>query len=165
MGIRNEYVKWSKKEKIRELAKQKILYYYGGLFVPPSLLCLKSLRSLYVFSDEMAFKVHCDKYESIYGSKKYSKNVEQYITKLAYSVDDNSTELEFNDMMHDNDQQFFMEIDNQLIGKKDNNGGPIDLDVLLGESKVHFPENILKYTYHEFKYKTVSNTDGSKVNQ
>ena len=35
------------KEKLRTLAITKLLYNYGGMLVPPSFICLKSLKSLY----------------------------------------------------------------------------------------------------------------------
>ena len=163
-----------KKERIRELAKQKILYHYGGLFVPPSLLCLKSLRSLYVFSDENAFKIKCDKYESIYGSKKYSKPVENYIKELEEHVRDTSIEVEFNDSMNSAGDKYFMEVDNKFFGIKDKNDKLIDINTLLGDSVVNFAENILgiylprveienSIKYGWFQHESVSNIRVSSI--
>ena len=32
---------------IRQMAQLKLVYYYGGMIVPPSFLCLKNLNSLF----------------------------------------------------------------------------------------------------------------------
>jgi len=163
-----------KKERIRELAKQKILYYYGGLFVPPSLLCLKSLRSLYVYSDAKAFKIKCDNYESIYGAKKYNKQVENFIKKLEGYVNDPSIEVEFNDSVNEVGDASFMEVDNKLFGVKDEEDNIITINKLLGESKINFSENILgiylprreienSIKYGWFQQETVKNIRESSI--
>lgn len=163
-----------KKERIRELAKQKILYYYGGLFVPPSLLCLKSLRSLYVYSDAKAFKINCDKYESIYGAKKYNKQVEQYMKELEEYVNDPSIEVEFNDSVNGSGDVYFMEVDNKLFGVKDEEDNIITINKLLGETKINFAENILgiylprreienSIKYGWFQQETVKNIRESSI--
>ena len=163
-----------KKERIRELAKQKILYYYGGLFVPPSLLCLKSLRSLYVYSDAKSFKINCDKYESIYGAKKYNKQVEQYMKELEEYVNDPSIEVEFNDSVNGSGDVYFMEVDNKLFGVKDEENNIITINKLLGDMKINFAENILgiylprreienSIKYGWFQQETVKNIRESSI--
>lgn len=39
------------REKVRYLGMMQLLYHYGGIFVPPSFLCLKNLASLCEFND------------------------------------------------------------------------------------------------------------------
>ena len=163
-----------RKERMRELAKQNILYYYGGLFVPPSLLCLKSLRSLYVYSDENAFKIQCGNNESIYGSKKYNKQVEKYIEELKEYANDTSVEVEFNDSINQTGDKYFLSLENNLFGVKDNEDQVIELNRLLGESKINFNENILgiylprieiknSIKYGWFQSETVHNIKNSSI--
>tara|TARA_Y100000768_G_scaffold384592_1_gene368932 strand:- start:319 stop:1203 length:885 start_codon:yes stop_codon:yes gene_type:complete len=163
-----------KKERIRELAKQKILYYYGGLLVPSSLLCLKSLRSLYVYSDSESFKINCDKYESIYGSKKYSKQVKNYIEDIESYVNIMSSEIEFEDALNKTSDYYFMEVTNKLVGVKDKNDKIIQLNTLLGDSIIPFSDKLLgiyiprtdiktSIKYGWFQYESVLNISNSSI--
>lgn len=45
------------REKVRYLGMMQLLYHYGGMFVPPSFLCLRDLESMLGNEDEMAFVV------------------------------------------------------------------------------------------------------------
>tara|TARA_Y100000389_G_scaffold23464_2_gene20077 strand:+ start:11493 stop:12374 length:882 start_codon:yes stop_codon:yes gene_type:complete len=162
------------KDRIRELAKQKILYYYGGLFVPPSFLCKKSLRSLYEFSDINSFKIYCDKYESIYGSKKYNEQVKKYISDLETYVKTPSIEVEFEDSINRSGDEYLMQLDGKLIGTKDKYDKVIDLNELLGESSISFDNSFLgiyipridiqnSVKYGWFQRETVMNISNSSI--
>tara|TARA_Y100000741_G_scaffold62485_2_gene44283 strand:- start:18297 stop:19178 length:882 start_codon:yes stop_codon:yes gene_type:complete len=163
-----------KKNRVRELAKQKILYYYGGLFVPPSLLCLKSLRSLFVYTDINAFKIYCDKNESIYGSKKYNEQLKKHITDLEEYVNVFSMEVEFEDSINRSGDNYFINVDNKLVGVKDNADGEINLNKLLGDSNIPFADNIMgiyipriaiqnSIKYGWFQHESVENIKKSSI--
>ena len=163
-----------KKNRIRELAKQQILYYYGGLLVPPSLLCLKSLRSLYVYSDIKPFKIYCSKSESIYGSKKHDPYLQSYITEIKSYINNLSIEIEFNDSINRTGDNYFMDVDNKLFGVIDKNDKYISINLLLGENKIPFADNIFgiyiprieiqnSIKYGWFQYETILNISNSSI--
>ena len=95
---------------LRELALAKVLYYYGGMTIPSSFICMKNLMPLYVkgtsstemFSGEMVCKnesgIYSDFFPShkIMGCKKNCIVMERYINYLERTVSsDYTNEMEF----------------------------------------------------------------------
>tara|TARA_B100000401_G_scaffold162914_1_gene108777 strand:+ start:1284 stop:2168 length:885 start_codon:yes stop_codon:yes gene_type:complete len=130
------------KERLRELAKQKILYYYGGIVVPPSLLCLRGLRTLYVYSDVEPFKINCSHNENIYCCKKNNSTILEYSKHLQELIKDTSMELEFKNTINVTSDKYYRIIDNKYIGLVDKYNQKISLDKLLGQTTIFFEENI-----------------------
>lgn len=93
------------KGKLRELAKANILKYYGGVFIPPSFLCLKNLQSMYysstcggkMFVGEMYNKNITSTTENVFvstkliGSHKNNPMVDAYIDFLQQLISTDST--------------------------------------------------------------------------
>ena len=152
------------KSKMRELALAKILYYYGGMIVPPSFLCFKSLFPIYnegikndsMFVCEMLSRnstsTLVDFFPStkIMGCVKNCIRMEEYVKHLEVLISDDFT-VESN-FVGECERWVFSEIrknknnkshsihliKSELLGLKDENGHAIPIESLLGNTYIPF---------------------------
>ena len=146
------------KEKIRFLAKLKLLKYYGGMFVPQSFMCLHSLKDIMfkVLLNNQPFVI--DKLNDtlnggtyiastdIIGSSKNDPVIEELIqlNELLISRDYTST----SDIIGTNEEVLSKMIidskinvvDSKHFGSKDVNGKPIMLEDLFSRDYIIFDE-------------------------
>lgn len=146
------------KGKLRDIAVTKILYLYGGMFVPPSLLCMKSLiepynaatmkntiligevsskniMSAYVdFSPSLSF-IGCEKENE--NMLRLTSNMEEIMTGdyTEESIFNGETSQIMTDMYNNG---AISVLDAELIGLKDNDGYMVTIDRLLGSSFIPF---------------------------
>lgn len=135
---------------LRNLALMNILYYYGGLLVPSSFICFKSLYELYysslcksdMFSFEFVNRTSSaneSKFimqSNFIGCKQESENMKKYINYL--------TILNSNDFVAEQDflgtanlwleNNNIMKIDGLYIGTKDANGKMVIVDELINNT-------------------------------
>ena len=152
------------KSKIRELALAKILCYYGGMVVPPSFLCFKSLLPIYkegvkgdgMFVGEMLSRnststlVDFFPSSKIMGCVKNCVRMEEYIKHLEIMISNDYThesifvgECErwlFSEMRKniDNKNHNLRLIKSEVFGLKDKNGHAITVEMLLGNTYIPF---------------------------
>lgn len=152
------------KTKIRQLALAKILYYYGGMVLPPSFLCFKSLIPIYtegvkndsMFVGEMfsrnSVSSHVDFFPSskIMGCEKNCIRMEEYVKHLEILVSTDFTnesnfvgECErwlFSELIKNTDKTSnkLRLIKSEILGLKDKNGHAITIENLLGNTYIHF---------------------------
>jgi hypothetical protein len=146
------------KSRIRKMGLCQLVYYYGGMVVPNSFLCLKNLKSLYTngIMDDKPFVCENVNHHSniskektknlfipdltIFGSLKNNELIKEMIEKFKIS---------FNSYHISNDFEFLGDIqywclenvkmnkmnliDGLMVGIKKNNYKPILIDELLGE--------------------------------
>lgn len=148
-----------KKSEIRQIGLLKLVYYYGGMVVPNSFLCLKNLKGLYEggISDKKPFV--CEKVNYtinmskrhhkmlfipdmyIFGAIKNSETIKELIEylKLRSQSPHFTSEMEF---LGDTQEWFIQAIQNQkmelisgeLVGVKTNTRKPITVDDLMEEN-------------------------------
>lgn len=129
------------KNRVRRLAKLKLLYHYGGLVVPMSCLCLRSLRSLYVEAKAGAFMVECDKSESVIGSRKGERSILEHMNNIELYVKDMSNETEFNDFINSSAKKSITMLDRRLFGLESKEKEDIDLKDLLGQGGLELDDS------------------------
>tara|TARA_B100000424_G_C22932700_1_gene496124 strand:+ start:49 stop:942 length:894 start_codon:yes stop_codon:yes gene_type:complete len=144
------------KERVRRLAQLKLLYYYGGLVVPPSFLCSKPLRSLYARSEASPFHVYCSSTDSIICSKKRNYELSQHMQNMEVYVKDMSNETDFLQIVKDSASKYMCELDNKEFGLKTKDGEKIHISELLGQSKIKFTDLIygIYFPYKEILQST-----------
>lgn len=146
------------RDKLRDLAQAYILKFYGGLFVPPSFLCLKNLADMYysrsgggkVFIGELQNENITSTFRSVCVSRKFMgthKNndlLEEYIQYLQKIIsNDYTAESEFEG---DADRWLYAKYNSGLIniipakhlGAKDNADKDVIIDNLIGNSYIDF---------------------------
>jgi len=138
---------------LRELALAKVLYYYGGMTLPSSFICMDNLMSLYVkgtsstemFSGEMVCKnesgVYSDFFPShkIMGCKKECIVMERYINYLERTVsNDYTNEMDFTGatdkwLYEEVLKKNVMPLDAKYFGCKTDTNEPVLIDNLLSD--------------------------------
>lgn len=156
------------KQLFRELAMMKILYHYGGMIVPNSLLCMKNLKPLYdqqtanntVFACETVNKsVDLIKHtkQPLFSASTYvmgsPKNHESLTEIIAYMENRNAhshftDEYQFkNDvatyLTHMSEHGKLAVLDGAIIGVKSANGKPIILDQLMEQQPLDLIPNAI----------------------
>jgi hypothetical protein len=149
------------KGKVRDIATTKILYLYGGLFVPPSLLCMKSLIEPYnnaiinhnILVGELSNKNIMSHYMdfspsfSLIGCEKEN----QTMLHLKNSLDDLSSDYTSESLFNEKIQKLMINIfksnnisvlDAERIGLKDSEGYMVTVDRLLGTNYIPFDRSI-----------------------
>jgi len=152
------------KTKIRQLALAKILYYYGGMVLPPSFLCFKSLLPMYtegvkndsMFVSEMFSRnsvsslVDFFPSSKIMGCEKNCGRMEEYVNHLEILVSTDFTnesnfvgECErwlFSELRKYRDKKSnkLKLIKSEIFGLKDKNGHAVTIENLLGNTYIHF---------------------------
>lgn len=146
------------KEHMRYLAMSKLLYSYGGMIVPPSFICLRSLYSIYsiglsnmcMFSGELVSTSNTSAITNFFpsmkimGCEKESYVMGEFINYLERAISgDYTSELEFNG----GPQKWIYEkaMSNQLLiingnvfGVKDYKGNNVAIETLMGDVDIHF---------------------------
>jgi len=146
------------KSHIRKLAMAKVLYYYGGMLVPNSMLLVKDLRGLYdemigykdMFVGESVARNQLAMYTRFYPNNKFmgcvknSKTMKDYIEKLEQLVStDNSSEMDFDG----NCDRYLYELTSKgkiqlvcgkLLGVKQKDHSVVAIDDLLSLNFVNF---------------------------
>jgi len=138
---------------LRELAMAKVLYYYGGMTIPSSFICMKNLMPLYVkgtsssemFSGELLCKneigIYSDFFPShkIMGCLKNCSVMERYIKYLEIEVsNDYTNEMEFTGitdkwLYEEVLKKQIMPLDAKYFGCKTANNQPVLLDDLMSD--------------------------------
>ena len=138
---------------LRELAMSKLLYYYGGMTIPSSFICLKNLKSLYnkglsstsMFCGELPSDSNVATYKDFFpnnkimGCNKDCELMEQYINFLERTVSaDYTNELEFtgetDKWLYANvREKRIMPLDAKYFGCKTDNNEPVLIDNLLSD--------------------------------
>lgn len=138
---------------LRELAMAKILYYYGGMTIPSSFICMKNLKPLFnkgisaapMFCGELPTKSVVSTYiefvpsHLIMGCKKECIMMKNYINYLERLVsNDYTNEMEFtgetNKWLYEQvRQRKIMPLDAKYFGTKTVEGNPVLIDNLLSD--------------------------------
>lgn len=144
--------------KLRDLAQAYILKFYGGMFVPPSFLCLKNLADLYysrssggkMFIGELQNENITSTFNSVCVSRKFMgthKNndmLEEYIQYLQKIIsNDYTAESNFEGdadrwLYGKYNSGFINIIPAKHLGAKDNTDKDVILDNLIGNSYIDF---------------------------
>lgn len=160
------------KEKLRNLACAKILKYYGGLFVPPTFLCLKNLINTYktntsngnILLGELQNKSVTNNTTPVLvshkfmGSIKNNETINEYIEYLQRMI---STDYTAESIFEGNSDSWLYKqveaskasiIKANLLGVKDSDGYLIPISKLVGNTYVDFDEKALGIfiPQHEF---------------
>lgn len=144
--------------KLRDLAKAYILKYYGGMFVPPSFLCLKNLGELY-YSNTCGHSMFVGELQndnsssvmnsvcvnkSFIGAHKGTPLLDEYISYLqelistdytSESIFKGNADLWLQDKVSHNQ---IRKIEAKHLGAKDNKGKDVKIDDLIGNSYIDF---------------------------
>ncbi len=138
---------------LRELAMAKLLYYYGGMTVPSSFICMKNLKPLYhkglsnvsMFCGELPSKSVVSTYAEIFpshlimGCIKECSLMQKYVSYLERLVSsDYTNEMEFtgetNKWLYEQvRQQNVMALDANYFGVKTELGNPVLIDELMSD--------------------------------
>ena len=154
------------KQLFRELAMMKILYHYGGMIVPNSLLCMKNLKPLYdkqttnntVFACESVNKsVDLIKHtkQPLFSASTYvmgsPKNHESLAEIIAYMENRNAHSHFTDEYQFKNDISTYLAhmteygklavLDGAIVGVKSANGKPIILDQLMEQQSLDLIPN------------------------
>ena len=156
-----------KKSEFRKIGLLKLIYYYGGMVVPHSFLCLKNLKELYIEGTENNLPFVCEtvnytvnniKHHNkmlfipdmyFFGANKNSETIKDAIEylKLRSQSPHFSSEMDF---LGDTQELFIQSINNQkmnliggeLIGIKTKIKKPVTVDDLMEENFLDFDTNI-----------------------
>lgn len=157
------------KSKIRSLALAKILYYYGGMILPPSFLCFKSLLPLYTKGVENDSMFVCEMLSrnsvsslvdffpssKIMGCVKNCDKMEEYVKHLEIMISNDFTDESnfigecerwlFSEIRKtgDNKNNVLRLIKSELLGLKDEKGHAITIEMLLGNIYIPFSKKSL----------------------
>lgn len=146
------------RDKLRDLAKAYILKYYGGMFIPPSFLCLKNLANMYysrtsggkMFIGELQNENITSTFNSVcvsrklIGAHKNNSTIDNYIQYLQYIISsDYTAESKFEG---DADRWLYGKtqdgeiniIHAKHLGAKDSADKDVIIDNLLGNSFIDF---------------------------
>lgn len=145
---------------LRELAMAKLLYYYGGMTIPSSLICMKDLKSLYnkglsvtdMFCGELPSKNAISTYTEFFpsnlimGCKKECSLMQEYVNYLETVVStDYTNEMEFTGetdkwLYQKVKQKNIMPLNANYFGVKTSKGDPVLIDDLLSDDDdFHLP--------------------------
>jgi hypothetical protein len=139
---------------LRELAMAKLLYYYGGMTIPSSFICMKNLKSLYnkglssstMFCGELPSEsnvsVNTDFFPTnkIMGCKKDCELMGQYVNFLERAVSsDYTNEMEFTGqtdkwLYKQIIEKNVMPLDVKYFGGKKMDNKPVLIDDLVGDN-------------------------------
>ena len=151
------------RDHLRYLALSKMLYYYGGMVVPPSFICLRNMKSIYnmglsrtsmfcgEFSPESEVSSITNFFPSmkLMGCDKDSPIMKAFIEYLERAVSSDYTEeLEFTGgperwLFRQVVNKNILLIDGKFLGVKDINSNPIALEVLLGNINARFNKKMV----------------------
>lgn len=150
------------KQHMRYLALCKTLYYYGGMVLPPSLICLKNMYAMYsiglskteMFSCELISRSNVSSITTFFpsmkimGCVKESIVMESFINYLETAVSgDYTSELEFTGgpekwLYNAAKDNKLLIVNGNLIGVKDIYGKPVALESLLGDIDIKFSKKM-----------------------
>jgi len=159
------------KSKIRELALAKILYYYGGMIVPNSFLCFKSLIPIYnegvkndsMFVCEMLSRsvvssiVDFFPSSKIMGCVKNCAKMETYVNHLEILVSNDFTnesnfigecekwlfaEIRKTQNTNTSDESIRL-VKSETLGLKDRKGHAITIEMLMGNTYIQLSNEVL----------------------
>ena len=151
------------KDKLRSLAKAKILKYYGGLIVPPSFLCLKNLKEIFNLksnrnmiclgelpnegiSSSVNETIVSD---NLIGSQKNNPIISEYVNYLEQMISNDYTAESIFEGCVDRWLNKQVKIGNantiqsNLLGARDEDGKLVRIEDLIGSSFVNFDCNAL----------------------
>lgn len=148
---------------LRYLALCKVLYYYGGMIIPPSLICLKSLYSIYnmgtlqtsMFSGELIPESNVSSSSNFFpslkimGCVKDSNIMKEFISYLETLISSDYTEqMEFTGaperwIYKQSRKNKILIINGDYFGVKDKNSNIITLDTLMGNFSPSFSKNMI----------------------
>jgi hypothetical protein len=151
------------REKLRDLAQAKILKYYGGIFVPPSFLCLKNLIRMYyastvggkMFVGELPNENITSTNDSVFVSRKFigahknSKVVDEYIHYLQHLISSDYTaesvfEGNADRWLYDQTKQNKISIiPAKQLGARDAANKDVLIEELIGNSFIDFDPSAL----------------------
>lgn len=151
------------KDKLRSLAKGKILKYYGGLIIPPSFLCLKNLKEIFYLkanrnmiclgelpNDGISSMVsETIVSDNLIGSVKNNPIINEYVNYLEQMISkDYTAESKFEGSIDRwlNKQVKIGNantIQSKLLGVRDEDGKLVRIEDLIGTSFVNFDCNAL----------------------
>tara|TARA_B100001027_G_scaffold214450_1_gene186697 strand:+ start:841 stop:1815 length:975 start_codon:yes stop_codon:yes gene_type:complete len=155
-----DYVGSPLKDKLRMLAKLKLLKYYGGMFVPQSFLCIKSLIGLYktsfvnnlpFFSEIQNNTLNGGEFITgmdIMGSDKNNTHIDELIQKNELLISNDYTSA--SNIIGKNEQTLvdmannskINVIDSKFIGTKDIDSNCITVDHLFSRDYIKFDNNL-----------------------
>ena len=150
------------KTNIRNMAVTRLLYLYGGLFVPPSFICNQTLIDIYdesvkdnkILVGEVSNKNIMSAYTdfspslSIIGCEKNNKCISDITHKLETLIsDDYTNESAFTGYIQKELMNLFKNgcmkiIDANMIGLEDADGYMVTIDRLFGSTYIPFHKNI-----------------------
>jgi hypothetical protein len=148
---------------LRNLALCKVLYYYGGMVIPPSLICLKSLYSIYnmgtlqtsMFSGELIPESNISSNSNFFpslkimGCVKDSNIMKEFISYLETLISSDYTEqMEFTGaperwIFKQSRKNKILIINGDYFGVKDKNSNIVNLDILMGNFSPSFSKNMI----------------------
>jgi hypothetical protein len=149
------------RNKIRHLANAKLLYEYGGVLVPSSFVCSKSLKNLYFKNVNKNGIFACEKLDdtsyvtdqrylpdnTFMGCKRKHKQIKDYCLHLEQLIStDYTSESDFKDSTSKylsnlvNDNKISL-IDGKFIGIKDAQNKPISLEELFNTQYIDIIED------------------------
>ena len=151
------------KEKLRTLGISKVLYNYGGMIVPSSFICLKSLKSLYYKNLKSTNMFACETLDTtayttktVYvpdtqflGCKKRSSEMKEFSQWLETAIShDYSSEMKFNNTpgKYLNDrvkQRKITMVDGKSIGIKDETNNTVAIEDLFNTKYIQFIDNLI----------------------
>ena len=156
-----EFIGSPLKEKVRLLAKLKLLKYYGGLFVPSSFLCLKSLKPLMDIGCSNGLPFVVEKQNKtlnhlsfipgldFFGGNKENSVLYEMVNHQEYLISNDNTSTSnivgMNEkyLMDLNESSKLNVIDGGTIGVKDGNLKPVQLEALFSRDYIQFENSML----------------------
>lgn len=137
------------KSRIRELGLMKLVYYYGGMVVPNSFLCMKNLKGLYEEGIQGGRPFVCQNKSrsntnrlfspdtTFFGAEKNNETVKEYIEYLKKRNSNphftSETEFEGDSARWIAESGKFTIVDGGKIGVKSTKNKPILVDDMMGE--------------------------------
>lgn len=142
------------REKVRYLGMMQLLYHYGGMFVPPSFLCMRNLEPLYhgkspFVVENVNYFSNCQFAPDPYfiGAKKQCPVIESYVDYLARMISNDYTDesIFLNDLSKWCDlrcsQGEMTLIDAGVIGVKNSKGEAIVTEMLFEQQPLKLANN------------------------
>jgi hypothetical protein len=150
------------KEHMRYLAMAKLLHAYGGMVIPPSFVCLRSLYSVYsigvsnmkMFSGELVSTSNTSAITTFFpsmkimGCEKESDVMGNFINYLEHAISgDYTNEMEFNGGPEKwiyekamSNQVLIM--NSNIFGVKDSSGNAVPIETLIGDVDIRFDKKM-----------------------
>ena len=148
---------------VRSLALTKVLHIYGGMLVPNSFICTQSLKPLYnaglantdmfVCENQSQSNVVAQTYyfpnASFMGCEKESENMQSLSNEIGRMIsNDYTNDMDFTGQI--NRVCYQMVLDGKIsvvcgsrIGIKKQNGNPVAIEELMGDSYIDMPDGML----------------------